>query len=260
MSSFGRLFKYLMSVSRWGLYREIIRTALHQGYKVVGVRQYWDDLQASPNLETDQKYLVLRHDIDSMLFAPLQSLRIESELGVSATYYFRWETAEARVIRRVREMGGEVGLHHESLRYEMIRLNLREKEEITDEVLQSSSASLLYQIQAFEGMFGRISSMASHGSPEHRQVGRRDIEIYDLLPSEIRSRIISAYDQRMLDSFDEYISDYGKGDLWRYGVSPIEAMSQGKKRVCFLSHPIYWDFSKASLFRRLSLKPRYRIS
>lgn len=253
--SFGPMIRTVLGLSRWGLYERIISSAVAKGYRVLPVRQYYDLLSSTGEAPAGQKFMVLRHDIDVLLFAPLRSLSIEHSHGVSGSYYFRWQTAEANVIRRVRELGGEVGFHHESLRYEMNRRGLTCREEITEEVLSTAAASLLRQIEAFESMFGAISSMASHGSPEHNKVKIRDVDIYERLPEAVKSRIVSAYYKPMLDSFDSYISDFGGASLWRYGMSPLEAIETGKERICFLSHPAHWDFSRASIFRRLSLRP-----
>jgi len=91
-------------------YRELIRTFVESGHRIVTVRQY---------LETNLtgKVLVLRHDVDEQPQNALKMAEAEKELGVYATYYFRRvpKSDHPDVIRKIAAMGHEIGYHYEDL-------------------------------------------------------------------------------------------------------------------------------------------------
>lgn len=63
------------------------------------------------------KFVLLRHDVDRMPEKALETARIENELEIRATYYFRTTKSVFRpdIIRQIRDMGHEIGYHYETL-------------------------------------------------------------------------------------------------------------------------------------------------
>ena len=62
-------------------------------------------------------FLVLRHDVDLKVERTLDIARIESELGIRSTYYFRMvkEIYVPSIITDIAKMGHEVGYHYETV-------------------------------------------------------------------------------------------------------------------------------------------------
>ncbi len=62
-------------------------------------------------------FALMRHDIDGLAKAALKTARIEEELGIQATYYFRTcnNIFVPEIIQEIEEMGHEVGYHYEVL-------------------------------------------------------------------------------------------------------------------------------------------------
>ena len=91
-------------------YRELIRSFVESGYRIVTVRQY---LESSPS----GKVLVLRHDVDEQPQNALKMAEAEKELAVCATYYFRRvsKSDHPNIIRKIAAMGHEIGYHYEDL-------------------------------------------------------------------------------------------------------------------------------------------------
>ena len=91
-------------------YRELIRSFVESGYRIVTVRQY---LETNPT----GKVLVLRHDVDEQPQNALKMAEAEKELGVNATYYFRRvpKSDHPVIIRQIAAMGHEIGYHYEDL-------------------------------------------------------------------------------------------------------------------------------------------------
>jgi hypothetical protein len=91
-------------------YRKLLNEMANAKYAVVTFEQYLSS-------EHIGKIIILRHDVDRK---PLQSLRaaeIENEAKIRGTYYFRVENGRFpdQVIRRVAELGHEIGYHYEDL-------------------------------------------------------------------------------------------------------------------------------------------------
>ena len=60
--------------------------------------------------------VVLRHDIDRKPMNALRMAELEYELGIQSTYYFRFPcTFKPEIIRKIRDLGHEVGYHYEVL-------------------------------------------------------------------------------------------------------------------------------------------------
>ncbi|MFW6274997.1 MAG: hypothetical protein ACOC2M_00010 [bacterium] len=64
-----------------------------------------------------EKFVILRHDVDALPVNSLQFAKIQSELGIAGTYYFRavpqsWDEA---IIKEIHSLGHEVGYHYENM-------------------------------------------------------------------------------------------------------------------------------------------------
>ena len=62
------------------------------------------------------RFCALRHDVDRKPHRALNMARVEHEMGLVASYYFRVPyTFDVEVIRAIEDMGHEVGYHYENL-------------------------------------------------------------------------------------------------------------------------------------------------
>lgn len=63
------------------------------------------------------KMVILRHDVDKSPAKSLQTARLENELGIRGSYYFRAvsQSWDENVIRQIADLGHEVGYHYENL-------------------------------------------------------------------------------------------------------------------------------------------------
>jgi hypothetical protein len=64
-----------------------------------------------------ERFVIMRHDVDRMPGHALETARIEDELGIRATYYFRAKNSVFKpdIIRKIRDLGHEIGYHYETL-------------------------------------------------------------------------------------------------------------------------------------------------
>jgi len=63
------------------------------------------------------RYVILRHDVDLKAANSLITARIESEMGIHATYYFRIvpQSNQPGIIKSIADLGHEIGYHYEDL-------------------------------------------------------------------------------------------------------------------------------------------------
>ncbi len=64
-----------------------------------------------------EKVVILRHDVDRKPGNALKTARLEDELGIKATYFFRTipHTFKPEIIKEIAGMGHEIGYHYENL-------------------------------------------------------------------------------------------------------------------------------------------------
>jgi hypothetical protein len=67
--------------------------------------------------KADGKCVILRHDIDKLPYNALVIAKVESELGIRASYYFqsKQKIYNPEVIRRIYDLGHEIGYHYNDL-------------------------------------------------------------------------------------------------------------------------------------------------
>jgi len=92
-------------------YEELCEAIIGSGYHTSSVRDFI--LSEKPNIKT----IIVRHDVDRCPTDALNMAHIESNLGISATYYFRTtpNVFKPNIIKAISEMGHEIGYHYETL-------------------------------------------------------------------------------------------------------------------------------------------------
>lgn len=92
-------------------YRKMLSTISSEGFKFYPVIRWIS--------EPDPSGIVLRHDVDRKPGNSLQVARMEAELGIKSTYYFRItsNSFDVDVIKAISKMGHEIGYHFEALSY-----------------------------------------------------------------------------------------------------------------------------------------------
>jgi len=74
-------------------------------------------ISSDQKVASENEFIILRHDVDNLKFNSLDFAHIQSINGVSGSYYFRavpqsWDDA---VIKKIHELGHEIGYHYENL-------------------------------------------------------------------------------------------------------------------------------------------------
>lgn len=90
-------------------YKNILESFREVGYTFTNFENFL--------INPGQKTVILRHDVDRFPIQTLKMARMEAELGISATYYFRIIPAvyKPEIIKEVVSIGHEIGYHYEDL-------------------------------------------------------------------------------------------------------------------------------------------------
>ena len=92
-------------------YRQLLTALKENGYEFITFERYCSG-------ERRGKCIILRHDIDKKPERSLALAKIENNLGIQATYYFRLIPSvdiESNFIRTIAELGHEIAYHYEDL-------------------------------------------------------------------------------------------------------------------------------------------------
>ncbi len=214
--------------ARWSEYRGLLEYALVMGYRVISLER-WLDEGDDPGLPT----LILRHDVDQCPGSVRRMLAAERALGVTATWYFRWRTADPRAIDWIRNAGGEVGLHYETLTRRL--LNQRGPRE-PEALIASCREELAGEIASFQEHFGPIRSVCPHGDSRvpgsSNQVLLRSVDV---------TRFGVDYDGN--DALSKrrlgvWLTDRSTPDgRWKDGMDPLQLLNGHCTPMLCLTHP-----------------------
>lgn len=241
--------KYLFK-SRIDEYEEIIKKALYKGYTVCSVIESIAAFNSGC-----KKVMVLRHDVDHISPGFRKMIEVEKKYGVTSTYYFRWKTCNNNDIELTKREGHEVSLHFETLATVAKIFQINSKDQLSERILQVCADLLVEEINLFRSRYGvPVKTIAAHGAYQNRLIGYSNNYLF-LIDPELRQKCgidFEVYDQLFLEKFNVYISDvqWEVNDGYRYGIHPLDALD-GSNRICFLSHPDHWGFSKGKRCRKI---------
>ncbi len=88
-----------------------LSNSLARNYKPITMAEYFS-FEHLP-----KRFAIIRHDVDRMPGNSLKTARIESELGIKATYYFRAtkNVFIPKIIKEISDLDHEIGYHYEVL-------------------------------------------------------------------------------------------------------------------------------------------------
>ncbi|MCD4665584.1 MAG: hypothetical protein K8R68_09960 [Bacteroidales bacterium] len=120
--------------------------------------------------------IIMRHDVDRKPNNALRMAKLENELGIKATYYFRIipQTFKPEIIKEIAELGHEIGYHYENLSEIASRNNFRKsKKQKSKSKKKKENNHNLFElaIKDFEKNLSRlreiypVKTICMHGSP-----------------------------------------------------------------------------------------------
>ena len=150
-------------------YRELLVTLQKKGYKFITFEQYCaQKIASSPHpLIASSPYIILRHDVDLKAANSLATAKIEQELGIVASYYFRVvpESNQPEIIQAIANLGHEIGYHYEDMA-------------IADGDAEKAFAHFQQQLAYFRTYYP-VRTICMHGAPTSQWDGKDLWKKYD---------------------------------------------------------------------------------
>jgi hypothetical protein len=192
-------------------YRKLVTMFAERGYRFGGYE----------DVEEGGRTVIMRHDVDLCVQRARRLAEAESEMGVSASYFFLVSTEFynlhardcARSIKAISDMGHQVGLHFDVAAYDTEPENL--------------AAHARAECEALSGVTGEpVEIISFHRPLPHLQGMKEDF-----------AGRVHTYQPRFFSEID-YCSD--SGGTWAYG-HPMdrESIKRGAP-MQLVTHPIWW--------------------
>jgi len=98
------------------VYCTLLKSLKNKGYNYLSFLKYLES-ENSSSLSHLSPSLILRHDVDRLPINALRMAKLENELGIEGTYYFRIvpESYDENIIRQIAKLGHEIGYHYEDV-------------------------------------------------------------------------------------------------------------------------------------------------
>jgi len=94
-------------------YKALIIRLQSKGYHFITFNAYLKNKEA----DLPEKFVILRHDVDLLPNHSLRFAKIQAQLGIKGSYYFRAvpQSWNENVIKMIHKLGHEIGYHYENL-------------------------------------------------------------------------------------------------------------------------------------------------
>lgn len=182
--------------------------------------------------------LIVRHDVDQNPRSVLPMLRIEQELGVRSTWYFRWRTASAPVMEEVRRAGGHVGLHYETLT-RLVRQRGLSAGDVDAELISEARRLLRREIAGFARAFGPLRTVCPHGDSRVPGVSNQ-VLLEDQRYAEYGVEL-DGNDAINRFPLSLWLTDRSAPDgFWKERIDPHQVLERQTSPVLLVVHPNNW--------------------
>jgi hypothetical protein len=175
--------------------------------------------RAKYNPEQTEKTVLLRHDIDQSLEKALAMSEIETDLGISATYFLFLKSPfsydEEKIIQQVIEKNHHIGLHFDYSNYAI-------------KTISQLSFQIKKEADFIQNYFGiKVDAVSFHRPFDIKFFNKLELSIYP-----------HSYESFFTENY-KYFSD-SRGE-WRFG-DPLKSVEyKNRENLHILIHPIWWN-------------------
>ena len=234
-----RLYSDFLMGSRLGAYERLLEAALRAGYQISSVGAVWRMIRDG-GPDPQQRYLVLRHDVDTDPLTAAAMWEIDRGLGIESSYFFRLSTLAPALMADIARGGGEASYHYEELSTVAKRRRLRSRLDVLAHVPEARDefARNVERLRAKTGLPMRV--VASHGDFAGRRLGFSNWVM--LADPEFRRSVgidLETYDEAYLRHLPSRHSDAPYPRYWDWN-DPAEAIRVGRPIISILVHPRHW--------------------
>ena len=234
-----RLYADFLMRSRLDEYERLLECAIEARYRISSVGSFWRQAEGE-GLDAAERYLVLRHDIDTDPRTAATMWAIDRRLGVESSYFFRLSTMAPQLLAEIAAAGSEASYHYEELSTVAKRLGLRSRAEALAHLAEARElfAENLRQLRATTGLPMRV--VASHGDFANRRLGVANWVL--LADPALRREVdveLETYDEAFLGRLPRRYTDAPHPRHWA-PADPAAAILAGEPVISILVHPRHW--------------------
>ena len=233
-----RLYNDFFRPSKEGEYEKILKAARDNGYEFHTMLSF-EEAVGGGRIE-GKKYLILRRDIDTADFKILKKmLAIEKKYGARATYYFRWNTIDVKLMKEIAEAGGEASYHFEEIATYCYKHRIRSKAEMMKHI-EDIRNLFIEQYAKFKKKTGQpCLTIASHGDYVNTKFQYQNKELIDDRVRKTCGIQREAYDKAHMDLLTCRIAD--QVEMEHFTEKAIAAIERGEPVLELLTHPRQWN-------------------
>ena len=189
----------------FAVFNKLLREFVNCNYNVKTFENYIKD--------DKQKTLILRHDVDRWPNNALIMAKLEANLGIKATYFFRIipSVFNPKIIEQIRDLGHEIGYHYEDL-------------VLCNGNYAKACVSFQRNLEKLREIYP-VSTICMHGSPLSKWDSKTIWQKYDYRKLGIKAAV--NFDIDYNDVF--YVTDNGRG--WNKTSSSVRDKVQTKYSI-----------------------------
>ena len=238
----------LTMATRLPEYRAMIETILASGYIVMPIERFWAHIEAG-TVDPSMRYAILRHDLDTDPGTAQVMWRIEQQLGVQSSWFFRLSTLDVAFMQAIVAAGGEASYHYEEVATLAKGYRIRRHDEA---VARLPEARRLFRrnverLRVTTGLPIRV--VASHGDFVNRKLKLSNTAI--LADPEFRASVdieLETYDNAFMRHVTARHSDAMAPMFWM-PERAMDAFARLEPVVYLLLHPRNWHPSRQANLR-----------
>jgi hypothetical protein len=239
----NRTYADFMMPSRLPEYRSLLEFALRHGYEVCSLRRFHRRL--AEGLRPEERYLLLRHDVDTGVRTAQKMWAIEQNLGIQSSYYFRLRTIAPAFMRRIEQNGGEASYHFEELSSVAKSRRIRGRDEVPA-IMPLARKLFARNLGRLRDRLGlRMEIVAGHGDWVNKILGVPNSAI--LASEAFRQEVgveLEAYDARLMNAVLKH-SDAAVPGRWLWEQrDPLRSMEADVPAIQILVHPRHWEVER----------------
>jgi hypothetical protein len=239
----NRAYADFLMPSRLPSYRQFLEEALRRDYTICSVDSFWNKIQRN-EISHGEKYLVLRHDIDTDTDTAKMMWRIDQSLAVKSSYYFRLSTLDISFMQDIVRSGGEASYHYEELAQVAKEKHLKTRDQVLCQMpyIRDLFHRNLETLKKNSGL--PLDIVASHGDFVNRKLRMYNWEI--LQDEDFRKRVgvkLEVYDEAFLVNVTSRHSDTLHPIFWK-PENPLQAVKAAAPVIYVLVHPRHWQINR----------------
>ncbi len=147
-------------------YKLLLQTLISKGYAFQTFCQFLK--------KPLEKVIVLRHDVDLLPLNSLRFAKIQHEVGICGSYYFRMvtESYNESIIKEIASLGHEIGYHYETMdttssKFKVQSLKFKDKDEERDVIINGAYEEFCKNLEHFRTLCP-VKTICMHGSPRSK--------------------------------------------------------------------------------------------